>query len=200
MTALLLVDVQNDFMPGGALEVKEGDLILPVIRKLIEMPFDKIVASRDWHPADHGSFVDAEKPITTPQILWPRHCVQHSKGAEFHEDLDQSRIDLVISKGIDSTIDSYSTFFDNERKRSTLLEEYFRKEGIHTVYIAGLATDYCVKYSCLDACGLNFNTYVVVDGCRGVNLHPGDSARALSEMKKAGAHLIQSSEVDFNDV
>ncbi len=198
MTALILVDLQNDFFPGGALAVKEGDLILPVVNELMKKPFDRIIATRDWHPPNHGSFASVHhKPVGAeidlngiPQILWPVHCVQGTDGAAFHSGWDSSLVDQIFSKGIDPAIDSYSTFFDNGMRRSTGLEDYLRKTKIHTVYIAGLATDYCVKYSVLDACRLGFTTYVVADGCRGVNLNPGDSERAMNEMKKAGAQII----------
>ncbi len=203
MTALLLVDIQNDFMPGGALAVKNGDEILPVVNKLLRLPFDKIVATRDWHPEDHGSFASTHQLPEgslieldgVPQILWPKHCVQNTHGAEFHKGFDSAKLDAVFEKGVDPVIDSYSTFFDNERRRSTGLEDYLKQNKIHTLYVLGLATDYCVKYSCLDACHLNFNVYVVVDGCRGIDLLAGDSIVAFEEMKQAGAHLILSENI-----
>lgn len=203
MTALILVDLQNDFMPGGSLEVKEGDAILPTIRKLLEMPFDKIVATRDWHPRHHGSFAHVhQKSVGSvvdlagiPQILWPAHCVQGSRGAQFHPGWDSSKIDEIFLKGVDPNVDSYSTFYDNGHRRKTGLEEYLKEHQIRTVYIAGLATDYCVKYSVLDACKLHLNTYVVVEGCRGVNLSPQDSENALLEMQQAGAKLVHLEEI-----
>lgn len=201
MTALILVDLQNDFMPGGALEVKEGDEILPIIRGLLEKPFTLICATRDWHPANHGSFASTHQlPVGSlidldgiPQILWPDHCVQGTYGALFHSGWDNSKIDALFLKGIDPKVDSYSTFFDNGHKRDTGLKSYLDQHQIKAVYIAGLATDYCVKYSVLDACRLGLNTYVVVDGCRGVNLSPDDSKMALKEMQQAGAHLVNFS-------
>lgn len=203
MTALLFVDIQNDFMPGGALAVKNGDQILPVVNKLLELPFDKIIATRDWHPEGHGSFASTHQlPEGSlieldgiPQILWPKHCVQNTWGAEFHKGWDSKQVDAVFEKGVDPIIDSYSTFFDNEKRRSTGLEDYLRKNQIHTLYIAGLATDYCVKFSVLDACHLNFNVYVVVDGCRGIDLLAQDSENAFREMEQAGAHLITSDKI-----
>lgn len=203
MTALLLVDLQNDFMPGGALAIKKSDLVLPVVRELMTMPFDKILATRDWHPENHGSFAKAHHLKVgqvieldgIAQILWPVHCVQNTPGADFHPGWDSKKVDAVFSKGVDPIVDSYSTFFDNERRRSTGLDDYLKEHGIKTLYIAGLATDYCVKYSALDACRLNYNTYVVVEGCRGVNLRPDDSKNALIEMIEAGAHLVNLSEV-----
>lgn len=203
MTALLLVDLQNDFMPGGALEVKEADEILPVIRLLLEKPFDLILATRDWHPAKHGSFASFHHlPVGTrvelegiPQILWPDHCVQGTFGALFCPQWDPSKIDAIFLKGVDQNVDSYSAFFDNGHKRDTGLKNYLEQHLIKTVFIAGLATDYCVKYSVLDACHLGLNTYVVLDGCKGVNLKQGDGSRACEDMQKAGSHLINSSNI-----
>lgn len=205
MTALLLVDIQNDFLPGGALAVKEGDMILPIVKELMDLPFDKILATRDWHPESHGSFASTHQLPEgslieldgAPQILWPKHCIQNTLGAEFSKALNKNTFDGVFSKGIDPVIDSYSTFFDNEKRRSTGLEEYLRDNQIHTLYILGLATDYCVKFSVLDACHLNFNVYVVVDGCRGIDLLAGDSARAFNEMEEAGAKLVYSHEINL---
>lgn len=205
MTALLLVDIQNDFLPGGALAVKGGDQILPIATALMKLPFDKILATRDWHPEDHGSFASTHQLPEgslieldgSPQILWPKHCVQNTWGAEFSKDLNKDAFDAVFSKGVDPVIDSYSTFFDNEKRRSTGLEDYLRKNQIHTLYILGLATDYCVKFSVIDACHLNFNVYVVVDGCRGIDLLAGDSEQAFREMEQAGAKLIQSTEINI---
>lgn len=205
MTALLLVDIQNDFLPGGSLAVKGGDLILPTVQKLMQLPFDKILATRDWHPEDHGSFASThELPVGSlieldgsPQILWPKHCVENSWGAEFHQGWDSTCVDAVFSKGVDPIIDSYSTFFDNEKRRSTGLEDYLKSHQINTLYIVGLATDYCVKFSVLDACHLNFNVYVVVDGCRGIDLLAGDSEKAFREMEQAGAKLVHSDEINL---
>lgn len=203
MTALILVDLQNDFMPGGALEVKKGDQILPVVNELLKMPFDAIVASMDFHPSHHISFAstsgkqvgDLIEVKGLPQILWPDHCVQKTKGAEFHSGWDSSKVHVVIHKGIEPDEDSYSTFFDNNHARDTGLGEYLKKRGIHTVYIAGLTTDYCVKYSALDALRLGFNVNVVLDGCKGVDLHPHDSQKAVEEMKEAGVRICHLKEI-----
>lgn len=203
MTALILVDLQNDFMPGGALEVKEGDEVLTSIRELMKMPFDAILATRDWHPVNHGSFASVHQlPVGTvvelegiPQILWPNHCVQGTHGALFHSGWDSSKVNEIFLKGIDPKVDSYSTFFDNGHKRNTGLKNYLDQHQIKTVYIAGLATDYCVKYSVLDACHLGLKTHVVIEGCRGVNLNADDSKKAFEEMKLAGAHLIHLSDI-----
>lgn len=198
MKALLLVDLQNDFMPGGALAVDRADEIIPLINHLIELPFDLIIATKDWHPFDHGSFADnhdkqpGEHIILAglDQVLWPRHCVQGSHGAEFAPGWNLTKIDKVIYKGIDKDIDSYSTFFDNGHRRSTGLDHYLKDKGIKELYIAGLATDYCVKYSVMDALHLGFNVYVIKEACRGVNLRSNDSKEAFEKMSCAGATLV----------
>jgi nicotinamidase/pyrazinamidase len=197
MTALLLVDLQNDFMPGGALEVKEGDQVLPIVNALLEMPFQVVIASKDWHPQDHISFAsttgkkvgDTVEVEGNSQILWPDHCIQGTKGAKFYPGWDVSKVNAVFLKGVEVNVDSYSIFFDNCHARDTGLEEYLKKKGIHTVYIAGLATDYCVKYSALDAKQLGFHVNVVLDGCKGVGLYPEDVIKAVEEMKGAGVRI-----------
>jgi len=201
--ALVLVDIQNDFLPGGALAVKDGDKILPAINTLLGKPFDLVVATKDWHPHNHGSFATVHHKKTgdivdlhgLPQILWPPHCIQGTLGSEFGPGWDKSKIEMVFHKGIDKDIDSYSTFYDNGHRRTTGLDDCLKARGIKNIYIAGLTTEYCIKYSVLDAIELGFNVFVVEDGCRGVNLHAGDDARALKEMRKAGATILQSSEV-----
>ena len=203
MKALILVDIQNDFLPGGAFAVKNGDEILPIIEKLVSLPFDIIVATQDWHPADHGSFaVNHGKKVGEKtqlggieQILWPAHCIQDTLGAALSPGLDKKKIDQVFFKGTDKMIDSYSTFFDNSHQKSTGLDEYLRKYGVNEIYLAGLATDYCVKYSALDALELGFVVHVIVDACRGINLQPADTKNALNEMKTAGAKLTTSKEI-----
>lgn len=203
MNALVLVDIQNDFLPGGALAVRDGDKILPVVNALLKLPFDHVIATKDWHPKDHGSFADVHgkkvgqiiKLQGIEQILWPVHCVQGSYGAEFSDQLHKDKIEEVFLKGIDKTCDSYSTFFDNGHKRSTGLEKYLLDNGVDTVYIAGLATDYCVKYSVMDAIKLGFTTYVITDAIKGVNISPNDSEKSLFAMKEAGAHLIKHDEI-----
>jgi nicotinamidase/pyrazinamidase len=203
MNALILVDLQNDFMPGGALAVPHGDEVTGVADEL-QQRFDLVVATKDWHPSDHGSFA-ANHPGKKPgdhiildgieQILWPVHCVQNTHGAEFAPSFDTSRIAHVFHKGTERNIDSYSTFFDNAHLRHTGLAHYLETRGIKDVYMMGLALDYCIKYSVLDARQLGLNTYVIVNGCRGIDLEPGDIARALEEMKRAGAVLLRSSEL-----
>jgi nicotinamidase/pyrazinamidase len=203
MNALIIVDLQNDFLPGGALPVPHGDEVIPVANEL-QRHFDLVVATQDWHPPDHGSFAanhKGKKPGDRiildgiEQILWPVHCVQNTHGAEFAPAFDTSRIAHVFHKGIDPKIDSYSTFFDNAHRRETGLAVYLKKRSIKDIYLVGLALDYCVKYSTLDASQLGLNTHVIVDGCRGIELKPGDIDRALEEMKRAGAVLLQSSDL-----
>lgn len=200
--ALIIVDLQNDFMPFGALPTKDGDEVIEVANRLIPK-FDVVVASQDWHPADHGSFAshyagksagDHVKLAGVDQILWPDHCVQGTKGAQFVEGLLTSDIDKIFQKGVDPNIDSYSTFFDNAHKRDTGLHQYLKEHFVKDVYVLGLATDYCVKFSVLDALHLGYNTYVIVDGCRAVNLFPDDSEKAFAEMDWAGARLTTSDE------
>lgn len=199
MRALLLVDIQNDFLPGGALAVPEGDLIIPLIQELVHYPFDLIIATKDWHPIDHGSFVnnhlnakkgDLVDLAGVQQILWPAHCVQGSWGAEFALGWDTTQIDKVIYKGENAGIDSYSTFFDNAERVATGLEDYLKSKDVKELYIAGLATDYCIKYSVMDAIQLGFKPYVIVDGCKGINLKLTDSHAAFLLMQRAGATLL----------
>ena len=202
-SALILVDLQNDFLPGGALAVPHGHEVIPIANQL-QPKFDLAVATKDWHPSDHGSFA-ANHPGKEPgdriildgieQILWPVHCVQNTRGAEFAPLFDTSHIAHVFHKGTERNIDSYSTFFDNAHRRHTGLAQYLERRGIKEVYLMGLALDYCVKYSALDARHLGLKTYVIVDGCRGIDLKPGDIAHALDDMKDAGAVLLKSSDL-----
>lgn len=203
MRALILVDLQNDFLPGGALAVPDGDAVIPIANRL-QPRFPLVVATRDWHPPDHGSFA-ANHPGRKPgdaimlhgleQILWPVHCVQGTHGAEFAAGLDTSHLVRVFFKGTDSTIDSYSGFFDNGHRRATGLSDYLRDRGVTDAFIMGLATDYCVKFTALDARELGLETHLIEDGCCGVNLQPGDVSRALDEMRSRGVQLIQSGQV-----
>jgi len=202
MRALILVDLQNDFMPGGALAVTDGDQTVPVANGLLDK-FDIVVATQDWHPAAHGSFVSQHPGKNVgelveldglQQVVWPDHCVRDTAGAEFHRDLDMSKV-TVFHKGTEANIDSYSGFFDNGHRKATGLGLWLQGKNVDTVYILGLATDYCIKFTALDAVGERFTTYLVEDGCRGVELKPGDVAAAIDEMKAAGAHVIQSTEV-----
>src|SRR6266705_2589392 len=203
MKALIIVDLQNDFIPGGALPVRHSDEVISLANQL-QRRFDLVLATQDWHPPDHGSFA-ANHPGKKPgdrimldeieQILWPVHCVQNTHGAQFAPSFDTSRVAHVFHKGIDPRIDSYSTFFDNAHRRHTGLAHYLEKRGIKGIYLMGLALDYCVKYSMLDGRQLGLNTHVIVDGCRGIELEPGDIGRALDEMKRVGAVLLQSSDL-----
>ena len=203
MRALILVDLQNDFLPGGALPVPHGDEVIPVANEL-QQRFDLVVATKDWHPLNHGSFAAnhagkkaGDRIILDgiEQILWPVHCVQNTFGAEFASSFDTSRVVHIFHKGTERNIDSYSTFFDNAHRRHTGLAHYLEKRGIKDIYLMGLALDYCVKYSTLDARELGLNTFVIVDGCRGIELEPGDINRALEEMKHTGAVLLKSSDL-----
>ena len=202
--ALVLVDLQNDFIPGGSLAVREGDAVIPVANAVQKKKFDLIVATQDWHPKDHGSFAsnhrgkhpgDMIELGGLPQVLWPDHCVQGSRGAQFHPVLDRARVTKVFRKGTDKEIDSYSTFFDNAHRKSTGLGEYLEEQKVTDVYLLGLATDYCVKYSALDAVKLGFKTHVVIDGCRGVELKRGDTQSAIDEMRRAGVEIVTSADV-----
>jgi nicotinamidase/pyrazinamidase len=203
MNALIIVDLQNDFLPGGALPVPHGDEVIPVANEL-QRRFELVLATKDWHPPNHGSFAanhKGKKPGDRiildgiEQILWPVHCVQNTHGAEFAAAFDTRRIAQVFHKGTERNIDSYSTFFDNAHRRHTGLANYLEKRGIKNIYLMGLALDYCVKYSTLDARQLGLNTYVIVDGCRGIELKPGDIDRALDEMKGAGAVLLKNGDL-----
>jgi len=203
MRALILVDIQNDFMPFGALPVAEGDQVVEVANELAGR-FSLVVATQDWHPADHGSFASAHPGMKpgdivdlggVEQVLWPDHCVQGTPGASFHSALDVAAIDHVVRKGTDPTVDSYSGFYDNDRRKDTGLGDYLMSRGVDEVVICGLATDYCVKYTVLDAVGLGFGVTVIEDGCRAVDLEPGDGDRALLEMHAAGARVMESTEL-----
>ncbi len=201
--ALILVDIQNDFIPGGALAVPQGDEIVPVANR-VQAEFDLIVATQDWHPRDHQSFA-SHHPGRNPgdridlhgvdQVLWPDHCVQNTPGAAFHPHFDFSRVDHVVRKGTDPAIDSYSAFFDNEHRKATGLHDYLQQKQVTDIYIMGLATDYCVLYSVRDARKLGYRTFVIQDGCRGIDLQPGDVDRAIEEMEKIGATVVQSDQI-----
>jgi nicotinamidase/pyrazinamidase len=200
MKALILVDIQNDFLPGGALPVPRGDEVVPVANALIDSGrFKLIVATQDWHPANHGSFAsqyvgkavgEVIQLAGLPQVLWPDHCVQDTGGALFAPGLNTRAITRVFHKGTNPQIDSYSGFYDNGHRKGTGLAEYLRGLEVKEVCIVGLATDYCVKFTALDARRLGFETTVVIDGVRGVDLRPGDSERAIEEMRAAGVSCV----------
>lgn len=213
MKVLVLVDIQNDFCPGGALAVPEGEHVVAVANKLVASgEFDLIIATKDWHPASHISFADNHEGkqvfqrielASGPQTLWPRHCVEGSVGAELHPGLMTDRIDHIVHKGTDRGIDSYSGFFDNNHHKETALQRLVEKESDArqiprfdvAITVCGLALDYCVAATARDAARLGFKTEVVVDGCRAVNITPGDDVRTLRELAALGVGIITSSEL-----
>jgi nicotinamidase/pyrazinamidase len=199
--ALILVDLQNDFMPTGALPIPHSDRIIPLVRVLQDY-FKYIIATQDWHPANHGSFAsnhaermpgDHIELAGLPQVLWPTHCVQFTWGAELVADLKRVHIDKIIPKGTDPTIDSYSGFFDNGHKKSTGLATYLKDRRIQELYILGLALEYCVKYTVLDSCALGFKTFLIQDAC--VAMNKAEGKRAIQEMQAAGAKVIFSDDI-----
>ncbi len=198
--ALIIVDLQLDFCPGGSLEVKEGDRVIPVINQ-ISGNFFKVIATQDWHPDNHISFAKNHKdkePFTVIEIkgieqtLWPVHCVQGSEGAMLHPDLDLNPVDLILRKGTNPTLDSYSAFFENDHKTSTGLEYYLKGLNIKKVFVCGLATDYCVFYTAMDARLLGFETFVIDDASRGVDFPPGNLNQSKDKMLSAGIKIIDS--------
>lgn len=194
--ALIVIDVQNDFCPGGALAVENGDEVVPIINDLI-IGFDHVLLTQDWHPAGHSSFA-SRHPGKNPfdmvempygdQVLWPDHCVQGTSGAAFHKDLDWTPAELVIRKGFRANIDSYSAFFENDHETPTGLTGYLRERGIDRVAFAGLAADFCVAYSALDARKQGFKARVLLDACRGIDLG-GSLDAMMDKMKQAGVEL-----------
>ncbi len=200
---LLIVDVQNDFLPPeGSLAVQDGNEIISIINKL-QGCFDLVVATKDWHPPNHSSFAKFHGKKTGETIefqgrkqeLWPVHCVQGTHGAEFSPLLETKQVEQVFYKGIEPNVDSYSAFFDNAHLRSTGLKEYLRERHIDEVYIVGLTTDYCVYYSAQDAINLGFSVSVVTDACKGVELHSGDIEKAIQKMRQMGVKLVTSGDV-----
>lgn len=194
--ALIVIDVQNDFCPGGALAVPEGDLIVPGINRLMEEA-ETVVLTQDWHPSDHSSFAsqhDGAAPFSLtqmsygPQVLWPDHCVQGTDGAAFHADLAVDRAQMILRKGFRRGIDSYSAFFENDHVTPTGLEGYLRTRGVTRVLMVGLATDFCVNFSAVDAARLGFEVEVRLDLCRAIDLD-GSLAAALEGMRAAGVKL-----------
>lgn len=199
MRALILVDIQNDFLPGGALAAPHGDEVVPVANRL--MPeYELVVATQDWHPPDHQSFASqhdghAVGEIVTvaglDQILWPAHCVQGTLGAEFAADLNVGGIDHVIRKGTDRPLDSYSGFFDNGHRKATGLGDYLQQRGVAAVDVMGLATDYCVKFTALDAIRLGLEVRLLIEGVRGVELKLGDCEAAIRQMRELGVQIVK---------
>jgi nicotinamidase/pyrazinamidase len=197
--ALLLIDPQKDFCPGGALAVPDGDAVVPLIN-LLAARAGHVLLTQDWHPPSHLSFAsshDGRSPFDAielsygPQTLWPDHCIQGSAGAAFHEDLTVPQAELIVRKGFRPAIDSYSAFFENDGKTPTGLQGYLRERGLKRLYLAGLAFDYCVLYSALDARRLGFEVLVIEDACRAIDLE-GSAAKARSALQTAGAELVQS--------
>ncbi len=203
MKALIVVDIQNDFLPGGALAVPDGDAIIPVVNRLLPV-FPLVVATQDWHPANHGSFAanhtgrklfEQIELNGLPQTLWPVHCVQNTPGAELAGALSREGIARVFPKGTDAGIDSYSGFFDNGHRKSTGLGEWLKAQGVAELFVCGLATDYCVKFTALDAATMGFKTHLIEDASRGVNLRPDDVRKAIEEIARAGIAVMQSADL-----
>lgn len=196
---LLIIDVQNDFCPGGALAVPQGDEVVPVINGL-STRFNHVVLTQDWHTPGHQSFAsshDGKDPFQTAhlpygeQVLWPDHCVQGTLGADFHADLETDRAQMIIRKGFRPQMDSYSAFYENDHMTATGLTGYLRQRGAKRLFLAGLATDFCVLYSALDARHARFETYVIDDACRAIDLE-GSLAQAHAAMEREGVHRITS--------
>jgi nicotinamidase/pyrazinamidase len=197
---LLIIDVQNDFCPGGSLAVEEGDAVVPVINRIMPL-FSRVVATQDWHPSDHVSFAathPGRKPLDVvdaggiEQVLWPDHCVQGTRGAELHPRLEVGRIELVLRKGLRRTLDSYSAFFENDHATDTGLRFYLKGIGAHDIFLCGLATDYCVLASAMDARRLGFRVTLLRDACRGVDYPTGSVGKALAAMKTSGVRIAES--------
>jgi nicotinamidase/pyrazinamidase len=200
--ALLVIDVQNDFCPGGALAVPNGDLVVAIINRLMDR-FSHVILTQDWHPADHSSFASNQSgaaPYSTismsygEQIIWPEHCVQGTRGAGFHQDLNTDRAELIVRKGFRTTIDSYSAFFENDRKTATGLAGYLRDRNLKRLICVGLATDFCVRFSAEDARRLGFESIVVEDACRAIDLR-GSLTSALSSFAASDVAIVTS--IDF---
>lgn len=203
--ALIVVDAQYDFMPGGALEVKGGDKIIPVINKLLPR-FDLVIFTKDWHPANHKSFASNNEGVDLfsefdlhglDQIAWPDHCVQNTRGSDIHEEVDFGKINgefYIFKKGMDPEVDSYSGFYDNDRKNSTGLSEFLQEKGIQETYIVGLALDFCVAFTAIDSALEGFKTIVIEDGTRPIN---SDINATLKAFQQADVDLIESWELDM---
>lgn len=203
MNALIIVDVQNDFLPGGALAVKNGDTVIPIINELQDH-FDLVVATQDWHPADHKSFASShpgkkvfEKIIIDglPQVLWPDHCVQETSGAEFSSLLNTKKIEAIFRKGMDKNIDSYSGFFDNGKKKAIGMGAYLKGRGVTTIYVTGLAGDYCVNFTALDGLELGFESIIISDSTRPIDER--NFKNAMEGFASEGGKLISSERFKF---
>jgi nicotinamidase/pyrazinamidase len=203
--ALLIVDVQYDFLPGGALPVPEGHLVIPAINSILDR-FPLVVATQDWHPANHGSFASnhpGRSPFETgelnglPQVFWPDHCVQGSQGARISEEIPQGRIQMILRKGTDPTVDSYSAFFDNRRARPTGLCGYLKERGVRQVWIAGLAGDYCAYYSAVDASDLGFQVVFLEDATRPIS--PQGFLKAKEDMARRGIRIANAGQLTWEE-
>jgi nicotinamidase/pyrazinamidase len=197
--ALILVDLQNDFVAPGALPVPDGRAVVPIANALASR-FELVVATQDWHPNDHLSFASQHGDARIgdvfdleglPQVAWPDHCVAGTYGAQFIDSLQTGFIDHVVIKGTDRNIDSYSGFYDNGHRKATGMEQFLKSKSVTSVYVMGLATDYCVKHTAIDAKLCGFETHLIIDGCRGVELHTGDIHRAIEAMRQAGVSIIR---------
>ncbi|WP_298246826.1 bifunctional nicotinamidase/pyrazinamidase [uncultured Christiangramia sp.] len=203
MKTLVLIDIQNDFMPGGALAVEKGNEIVPLVNEL-QKKFDLVIATQDWHANGHSSFASAHRDAKVfdliklnglDQVLWPDHCVQNTPGAEFHPELDTNRIETIFRKGTDLSIDSYSGFYDNAHLKSTGLSGYLKEKGVQNVYFAGLAGDYCVAYSVLDSIAEGFNTTLIEDATRAIDKEGFDQMKL--EILRKGGTILNSAELEF---
>lgn len=201
--ALIIVDVQNDFCEGGGLAVEDANSIIPVINK-ISNKFDRVVATQDWHPAEHMSFAsnhDDKEPFDTKEIkgreqtIWPDHCVQDTAGAQFHPRLDIKPVDLIIRKGTKVDVDSYSGFRDNDKETITGLDGYLKRLNTQNLFLVGLATDVCVFYTAMDSVELGFHTFLIEDATRGVDQPAGSVKKAKKEMQEAGVNFLQSDDI-----
>lgn len=201
MKALIIVDVQNDFLPGGALAVDKGYQVIPTINQLQDK-FELVVATQDWHPAEHKSFASQHEGRSVfeeinlnglPQVLWPDHCVQETKGAAFSSDLDQKRIEAISRKGMEINIDSYSGFFDNGKKKATGLGAYLKGRGVTSVYVAGLAADYCVYFTALDALDLGFESSIITDATKAID--EKELVKKLQHFSSKGGKEITSHQI-----
>jgi len=198
-TALVIIDVQYDFCPGGALAVADGDAVVPIVNRL-QSAFPLRILTQDWHPADHMSFADnhqGAEPFSMtempygPQVLWPSHCIQGTQGAELHKDLETGSASIIIRKGFRPEIDSYSAFFENDRNTPTGLKGYLKDLGITSLAMAGLATDFCVRYSAVDAAKLGFDVTLIEDACRAIDMN-GSLTEAMKDMADHGVTLATS--------
>jgi nicotinamidase/pyrazinamidase len=201
--ALIVIDVQRDFCPGGALAVPEGDRLVPVVNRLMPV-FPVVVATQDWHPANHISFASNHAGAKAfevidlqglSQTLWPDHCISGTPGAELHPDLELREVDLILRKGSRSELDSYSAFFENDRRTPTGLAGYLRERGVRSVCLTGLAADVCVYYTAVDAVALGFAVSLVEDATRGLDSPPGSRAGRVAEMRAAGVRVLRAEDL-----